>query len=71
LLTYPEADLTYRTISNFGRNIGSSDRFAYGSACLTAESNCLSWPIELALTFQVLASKSYFVLKRQLFLICS
>jgi len=33
-----------------------------GTACLTAdwESNCLSWPIELALAFQVLASKSLF-----------
>jgi len=32
----------------------------YGTACLTAdwESNCLSWPIELVLAFQVLASKS-------------
>jgi len=41
-------------------NIGSGDRFANGTACLTAnwESNCLSWPIELALAFQVLALKS-------------
>jgi len=35
----------------------------YGTACLTAdwESNCLSWPIELAIAFQVLASKSKIV----------
>jgi len=41
-------------------NIGSGDRFANGTACLTTdwESNCLSWSIELALAFQVLASKS-------------
>jgi len=34
-------------------NIGSGDRLANGTACLTAnwESNCLSWPIELALAF--------------------
>jgi len=32
----------------------------YGTACLIAdwESNCLSWPIELALAYHVMASKS-------------
>jgi len=39
---------------------GSGDRFTNGIACLTADlgSNCLYWPIELVLAFQVLASKS-------------
>jgi len=62
LLTYPKTDLAIT--SNFERkiHIESGDRFANGTACLTADraSNCHFLTIELALmmAFQVLASKS-------------